>query len=75
MIITVVIRRTTAQLIAARVSAWTVDRGSWELARVEWDPSGPLSARQAAMDGLFALWQELGGDERELFASLELRPV
>jgi hypothetical protein len=55
MLITMLVRRTTAQHCTARLSCWTVRQGDREIARVTWDPSGPLDVREAAMQALRAL--------------------
>lgn len=55
MLISMLVRRTPAQQAQARLTVWTVQQGTRELATVVWDPSGPLDAREAAMAALSEL--------------------
>jgi len=60
MILTMTVHRTPSQRVSARISAWAPG-GFWrEIAAVQLDPHGPMTADDAA---LFAL--------RELAAALE----
>lgn len=52
MLISVLIRRTASQHARAVASWWAVGSGSHELAVVEWDPAGPMSAGEALRDAL-----------------------
>ena len=55
MLITMIVSRTPAQLVRGTLSAWTVAAGSMQLAQVQWDPSGPLGAVDAALGAMTRL--------------------
>jgi hypothetical protein len=53
MLISMLTTRTTSQRARTRVGYWTPSGGSEELVVVDWDPLGPLSARQAAIAAMY----------------------
>ena len=72
MIISMMLRRTPAQHARATLRGWTVGLGSFDIAWVEWDPSGPLSSRMAAMDAMNRLIVELEKDGHHVRAGVDV---
>lgn len=52
MLISMTLMRTPSQQAVATLRTWTVGEGTRDIAQVSWDPAGPLSSREAAMQAL-----------------------